>query len=69
MGGGVDGGKGIHINYMNSIHIFHEHPPVLCLDCLPGWTVVVVVCMQTGVLLSHGHCCEVRQLETSRLPM
>ena len=32
-----------------------EHPPVLC-HCPPGWTVVVVVCMQTVLLLSPGHC-------------
>ena len=41
-----------------------EHPPLLC-HCPPGWPVVVVVCMQTGLLLSPGHCWRVCQLEGS----
>ena len=68
-GGLVDGGKGTHTNYMNSIYTYKhkytctqtlththidEHIPLLChLDCPPD---VVVVCMQTGLFLSPGHC-------------
>ena len=36
----------IYINTDSHTHI-DQHTPVLChLDCPPGWTVVVVVCMQ-----------------------
>ena len=59
----------IYINTDSHTHI-DQHTPVLChLDCPPGWTDVVVVCMQTGLLLSPGHCWKVRQLEMPRLPV
>ena len=54
---------------LTHMHVYEHTPVQYHLDCPPGWTAGVVVCMQTWLLLSPDHCQRVRQLESSCLPM